>query len=96
MKVIVSDVFYALPLCSFLNLLPHLICLSFLHLGLCEEPLRVGVGLLTFLSGFEITYSILEPSLAVVGLLACVHVGIALVCGYLMLVHDFDQYETRL
>jgi hypothetical protein len=73
-----------------------LICLSFLHLGLCEEPLRVGVGLLTFLSGFEITYSILEPSLAVVGLLACVHVGIALVCGYLMLVHDFDQYETRL
>jgi hypothetical protein len=73
-----------------------LICLSFLHLGLCEEPLRVGIGLLTFLSGFEITYSILEPSLAVVGLLASVHVGIALVCGYLTLVHDIDQSETRL
>lgn len=72
-----------------------LICLSFLHLGLCEEPLRAGIGLLTFLSGFEITYSILEPSLAVVGLLACVHVGIALVCGYLMLIHEIDQSKTR-
>ncbi len=72
-----------------------LICLSFLHLGLYEEPLRVGIGLLTFLSGFEVTYSILEPSLTVIGLLACVHIGIALVCGYLMLIHNIDQSETR-
>jgi hypothetical protein len=62
-----------------------LVCLSFLHLGLCEEPMRVGIGLLTLLSGFEITYSFLEPSLTVVGLLAVVHIGIALVTGYLMM-----------
>ncbi len=72
-----------------------LVCLSFLHLGLCDEPLRVGIGLLTFLAGFELTYTILEPSLAVVGLLACVHIGIALVCGYLLLIRDVDQTQTR-
>ena len=72
-----------------------LVCLSFLHLGLCEEPMRVGIGLLTFLSGFEITYSLIEPSLAVVGLLACVHIGIALVMGYLLMIQGVDPSETR-
>jgi hypothetical protein len=72
-----------------------LVCLSFLHLGLCEEPMRVGIGLLTFLSGFEITYSLIEPSLAVVGLLACVHIGIALVMGYLMMIQERGHTETR-
>ena len=70
-----------------------LVCLSFLHLGLGEAPLRVGIGLLTFLTGFEITYSILEPSLAVIGLLACVHVGIALVAGYLMQIRDAESEQ---
>lgn len=72
-----------------------LVCLSFLHLGLCEEPMRVGIGLLTLLSGFEITYSLLEPSLAVVGLLACVHISIALVTGYLMMIQENFQSEMR-
>ncbi len=72
-----------------------LVCLSFLHLGLCEEPMRVGIGLLTLLSGFEITYSLIEPSLAVVGLLACVHIGIALVMGYLYMIQGVDPSETR-
>lgn len=72
-----------------------LVCLSFLHLGLCEQPMRVGIGLLTLLSGFELTYSLLEPSLAVVGLLACVHISIALVTGYLMMIQEMVQSETR-
>jgi hypothetical protein len=72
-----------------------MVCLSFLHLGLCEEPMRVGIGLLTLLSGFEITYSLIEPSLAVVGLLACVHIGIALVMGYLLMIQGIDPSETR-
>lgn len=72
-----------------------LICFSLLHLGLCEEPIRVGIGLLTLLSGFEITYSLIEPSLAVIGLLASVHVGIALVTGYLTLIQETDDVESE-
>jgi hypothetical protein len=60
--------------------------LGLLQIGITEEPLRVGAGLLTLLSGFEIAYSSIEPSLAVVALLAAVHLGIALVVSYLLLV----------
>jgi hypothetical protein len=63
-----------------------LMALGLLQIGITEEPLRVGVGLLTLLSGFEIAYSSIEPSLAVVALLAAVHLGIALVVSYLLLV----------
>lgn len=52
--------------------------------GLFTRPLRIGVGMLTFLSGFEIFYTQLEPSLAVSALLAGVHLGLALMTGYLI------------
>lgn len=55
-----------------------------LQAGLFERPLRMGIGLLTFLSGFELIYSVLEPSLAVAALLAGVHLGLALIASYLM------------
>lgn len=54
-----------------------------IQIGLFARPLRVGVGLLTFLSGFEIFYSALEPSLAVAALLAGVHLGLGLIMAYL-------------
>lgn len=63
-----------------------LIGLGALQLGLSERSLRVCVGLLTSLAGFETLYIVLEPSLAIVALLGSVHVVIALVASYLLLV----------
>lgn len=40
-----------------------------LLVGISEEPLRVGIGLLLFLTGFDLFFGALEPSLVVAGLL---------------------------
>jgi hypothetical protein len=58
--------------------------LGVLQLGITEDTLRVGTGILTVLCGFETAYAAVEPSIAVVALLASVHVGIALVISYLL------------
>jgi hypothetical protein len=60
-----------------------LMALGVLNLGLTEEPLAAGMGLLTMLLGFEIFYSAVEPSLAVVALIAAVELAIALAVSYL-------------
>lgn len=59
------------------------LAIGLLLMGLHLEPLKVGLGVLTFLSGFEILYSLIEPSLAIVALLVSVHIGIAIAVGYL-------------
>lgn len=61
-----------------------LFLLGLLQIGITEDPLRAGIGLLTAVSGFEVLYSALEPSLAVTALLASVHLGIAIVVSYLL------------
>ena len=60
-----------------------LMALGLLNLGLTEEPLSAGIGLLTLLLGFETFYTAVEPSLAVVALLAGVELSVALAAGYL-------------
>ena len=57
--------------------------LGLLLIGLREAPMQVGLGLLTFLSGFDLFYVALEPSLAVAGLLGAVSFLIALSTAYL-------------
>ncbi len=57
--------------------------LGLLLIGLSEAPMQVGLGLLTFLSGFDLFYVALEPSLAVAGLLGAVSFLIALATAYL-------------
>jgi hypothetical protein len=57
--------------------------LGLLLVGLSETPMQVGFGLLTFLSGFDLFYVALEPSLAVAGLLGAVSFLIALSTAYL-------------
>jgi hypothetical protein len=47
--------------------------------------MRVIVGLLTVLSGFEIIYAAIESSVLVTGLLAGVNLGLALVGAYLLI-----------
>ena len=61
-----------------------LIATSLLNLGLGSDQLRNGIGLLTLISGGELIYSYIEPSLAVIALLAMVQLGIVLVLCYIM------------
>ncbi|HDQ73405.1 MAG TPA: hypothetical protein ENN19_15125 [Chloroflexi bacterium] len=58
--------------------------LGLLLIGLSETPMQVGLGLLTFLSGFDLFYVSLEPpSLIVAGLMGAVSFLIALAAAYL-------------
>jgi hypothetical protein len=61
-----------------------LIGLGLLHLGLTAHPLRVTLGLLTLLAGFEIYYAAMEDSSLVTGLLAGIDLGLALLGAYLI------------
>ncbi len=62
-----------------------LIGLGLLQLSLTSHPLRVVIGLLTALSGFEILYAAVESSTLLTGLLAIVNLGLALVGAYLLI-----------
>lgn len=57
--------------------------LGLLAMGLTDEPLKAGLGLLTFVSAFELFYTVLEPSLIVVGFLGLANFLIALAIAYL-------------
>ncbi len=61
-----------------------LIGMGLLHLGISVHPLRIIIGLLTTLAGFEILYVSIENSILVAGLLAIVTLGLALAGSYLL------------
>ena len=75
----------ALPgLPSALNLACYLLAaLGLFTLGLTEEPFNAGLGLFILLSGFQIFYTAIEPSLAIAGMLAAVEFALALAVSYL-------------
>jgi hypothetical protein len=60
-----------------------LLAVGLLQVGVFERSLRVGLGLLTLVSGFQVIYAAIEPSLAVVALLTLVHLGLSLTIGFL-------------
>ena len=68
-----------------------LIGIGLLQLGMTTNSLRVVLGLLTVLSGFEIIYAAVETSVLVTGLLAVVTLGLALVGSYLLNVTSMDE-----
>jgi hypothetical protein len=70
--------------------------LGLLVIGLSEAPMQVGMGLLTFLSGFDLFYVALEPSLAVAGLLGAVSFLIALATAYLRVAQVAAGGEGRM
>ncbi len=82
-----------LPKVSLGLLVPGLVLLGLglLHLGLTSQPLRLVIGLLTALSGFEILYAAVETSVLVAGLLAGVNVGLALAGAYLLLAPGMEN-----
>lgn len=53
---------------------------------LTEDPMKVGLGLFTTLTGFELFYTTVERSLLLTGLWGAVNLLIALVIGYLIVV----------
>ncbi len=62
--------------------------MGFLGLVLSADPMRAATGVLTILTGFDLAYSQLEPSLAVAGSFgACTILG-ALAFSYLALAHN--------
>jgi hypothetical protein len=61
-----------------------LIGMGLIHMGLAARGLRVIISLLTFLSGFEILYAVVESSTLVTGLLALVNLGVSIAGAYLM------------
>jgi hypothetical protein len=57
--------------------------MGLLGASLTSEPLKAGMGLLMFLSGFELLYSALDQSAAMLALLSAVELAVTLVLAYL-------------
>ncbi len=57
--------------------------IGLLAMILTAEPLKAGLGLLTFMAGFELFYATLESSLSVVGFLGVINLFMALAIAYL-------------
>ena len=55
-----------------------------LNIALNENPLKVGLGLLSVTAGFEMFFVLVEPTLLVVALLGLVNLMIALALSYLI------------
>jgi hypothetical protein len=71
-----------------------LIGMGLLHLGITVHPLRIILGLLTTLAGFEILYVSIENSILVAGLLAIVTLGLSLAGSYLLSIDVPDEPEA--
>jgi hypothetical protein len=71
-----------------------LIGMGLLQLGITSRILRVTIGLMTVLSGFEILYSAVEGSVLVAALLAVINLGLALVGSYLLIASNSQEQET--
>lgn len=61
-----------------------LIGMGLLHLGMTNRTIKVIIGLLTVLAGFEVIYAMMESSVLVAGLLAAITIGLAAVGAYLI------------
>lgn len=70
-----------------------LIMSGFIQIGLTHHVLRICVGLLTLMSGFELLNSAIELSVLVSALLAIINVGIALV-GFFLVLRSYENVEV--
>ncbi len=68
-----------------------LIGAGLVHLGVTADILRVTLGLLTMLTGFEIIYAAVESSILVAGLLAITNLGLGLVGSYLLIADSSSE-----
>ena len=70
-----------------------LLGLGLLQLGLSREGIRVIIGLLTVISGFEILYATLEASVLMTGLLAIMNIGLAFVGAYILMASNLEASQ---
>ncbi len=68
-----------------------LIGMGILQMGMTDRPLRIILGLLTTLSGFEIIYASVANSVLVTGLLAVITLGLALAGSYLLIAPTSEE-----
>jgi hypothetical protein len=69
--------------------------MGLLHLGITDSILRLTIGLMTVLSGFEILYSAVEGSVLVAALLAIINLGLALAGSYLLTAASSSEAESE-
>ncbi|MBN1316932.1 MAG: hypothetical protein JXA42_15740 [Anaerolineales bacterium] len=72
-----------------------LMTMGMLALGLSDEPLMAGMGLLTALSGFELFYHSLEQAITVIGFLVGIDFFIALVTAYMTTAQHWSQEDAE-
>lgn len=70
-----------------------LVGMGLLHLGMTTKPVKVIIGLLTVLAGFEVFYSAFERSVLVAGLLAMITIGLAAIGAYMITLPYLDETE---
>ena len=70
------------------------ILLGLNNVALAENPLKVGLGLLSILAGFELFYTAVEPTLTIVGLLGLTNLFLALAISYLTTAWASRQTEV--
>jgi hypothetical protein len=73
-----------------------LLLLGLLNAALNENPLKTGLGVLTMLAGFELFYTVIEPTLTIVGLLGLTNLIIALAISYLTTAWATHPHEVQL
>ena len=94
-------VFLIAPNVSLISALPTqatwsaliLIGMGLLQLGMTTRPVKVIIGLLTVLAGFEIFYAAVENSVLVAGLLAMITIGLAAVGAYMITLPFLESTE---
>jgi hypothetical protein len=84
--VIAPDLAKVLSNASYEQILGSVILMGMgiLNLGVSENPFRVTIGILTFLSGFEIIFATIETSSVVAGFLAFFSLGISFIGSYIL------------
>lgn len=68
-----------------------LIGMGFLQVSFFIQPFKIIIGLLTFISGFEIMYSAIESSILIIGLLAVFTLGISFIGAYLIVAPTIEE-----
>lgn len=72
-----------------------LVGIGLFQLGMTSDILRVVIGLLTILAGFEILYAAVETSILVAALLSAATLGLALAGSYLILQSNPEVEEEE-
>ena len=72
-----------------------LMVMGLLALGLTEEPLKAGMGLLTVMSGFGLYYHSMEQGITVITFLIVVDFMIVAISSYLTVAHHWTQHDAE-